>query len=62
MRALLEVTNGGVFWIVALGPARWAMRILPATGVSFALLNVLGYSRASDNPASSAASPQPMRL
>jgi len=30
------------------------MRILPATGVSFAMLNVLGYSRASGNPGSSA--------
>jgi hypothetical protein len=41
MRALLDVTNGGVFWIVALGPARWAMRILPTTGVFLALLSNL---------------------
>ena len=25
-RALFEVTSGGVFWIVAVGPARWTMR------------------------------------
>jgi hypothetical protein len=25
-RALFEVTSGGVFWIVAVGPAKWAMR------------------------------------
>ena len=24
--ALFDVTNGGVFWIVALGPAKWAIR------------------------------------
>jgi hypothetical protein len=29
-RALLEVTNGGVFWVVALGPAKWAMRAFPS--------------------------------
>jgi len=23
------VTRGGVFWIVALGPARWAIRAFP---------------------------------
>ena len=28
LRALFDVTSGGVFWIVAVGPARWAMRIL----------------------------------
>jgi hypothetical protein len=25
-RALFEVTSGGVFWIVAVGPERWTMR------------------------------------
>src|SRR5690349_13992870 len=30
--ALLDVTKGGVFWIVALGPARWAIRALRAMG------------------------------
>jgi hypothetical protein len=54
MRALFEVTSGGALWIVALAPARWAMRILPVTGVSFAMLNFLGYCRASENPRSSA--------
>ena len=42
-RALFEVTSGGVFWMVAVGPARWAIRvfwlwfialILPAGGPS----------------------------
>jgi hypothetical protein len=27
--ALLDVTKGEVFWIVALGPAKWAIRALP---------------------------------
>jgi hypothetical protein len=27
-RALFDVTNGGVFWMVAVGPAKWAMRVL----------------------------------
>ena len=26
-RVLFEVTSGGVFWMVAVGPARWAMRV-----------------------------------
>jgi hypothetical protein len=25
-RALFEVTSGGVFWMVAVGPAKWAIR------------------------------------
>src|SRR5690606_18161379 len=31
-RALLEVTKGGVFWMVAVGPARCAMRTFLSNG------------------------------
>ena len=33
-RAFAEVTSGGVFWMVAVGPARWAMRIRLMGGTS----------------------------
>src|ERR1700736_4424109 len=32
---LLEVTRGGVFWIVAVGPAKWAIRALRLLGMGF---------------------------
>src|ERR1700730_1161222 len=33
--ALLEVTRGGVFWIVAVGPAKWAIRALRLLDMGF---------------------------
>jgi hypothetical protein len=34
-RALFEVTSGGVFWMVAVGPARWAMRVFVLSFIAF---------------------------
>ena len=62
MRALFDVTSGGVFWTVAFGPARSEMRILLAAGVSLALLDILGYSRASRNRGRSCSSVWPSWL
>src|ERR1700722_7183248 len=40
-RALLDVTKGGVFWIVAFGPERCAMRSFALVSMGTPLLNRL---------------------